>query len=382
MLSLEASPGARLTFAELAADLVGRGSAEVCAGPELKSVPLHPTSGTTGTPKIAIRHAESAVAEATNYARTLGVTAEDTVLGVVPMSHGYGFGTCFVMPLVTGASLFSSRRFQPHLVTRALREYRVTVFPAVPAMLHLLLVATRGEIAGLPRSVLSAGAPLSERTAREFFEKAGQPVQCLYGTTETGGIAIAVTPEGAGVPGCVGPPMKTVEVKVRPLPDRGELEDKIGRVWVKSSSMMAGYLPAAASTGGHLTAQRIDTSRLVDGWFETGDLGYLDEAGRICLVARDSEVINVFGLKVLPAEVEAVIRELPEVSDVKVYAGRHKSGSQTVKAVVAGPESLDVAAIGAHCARQLVGYKRPEVINLLPSLPRTPAGKIILDQLP
>jgi len=300
------------------------------------------------------------------------VTAEDTLLCVVPMSHGYGFGTSFTMPLVSGASVVSSRRFNPHVVTRALREHAITTFPAVPAMLHLLLVAARGPITGLPRRVLSAGAPLSEQTAQAFFDNTGQPVRSLYGTTETGGISVDVHPQGTGVVGCVGPAMQSVSVEVRPLAEPAELQAGIGRVCVKSPSAMAGYL----------TRDGVDASRLIDGWFETGDLGFLDGAGRIHLVGRESEVINVFGLKVIPSEVEAVIRDVPGVADVKVYAGQHRSGSQIVKAVVAGPESLDVAAIREHCARQLVGYKRPEVITRLEALPRTPTGKIIRDRLP
>jgi acyl-CoA synthetase (AMP-forming)/AMP-acid ligase II len=333
---------------------------------------LHPTSGTTGSPKIAIRHAEAAVTEARNYQRTMGVTAEDTLLCVVPMSHGYGFGTSVTMPLVSGASVVSSRRFQPHVVTRALREHAITTFPAVPAMLHLLLIAARGSIAGLPRRVLSAGAPLAERTAQAFFDNTGQPVRSLYGTTETGGISVDVNPQAAGTEGCVGPAMESVSVEVRSLAEPEALRPGVGRVWVKSPSAMAGYL----------TSDGIDASRLVDGWFETGDLGFLDDAGRIYLVGRESEVINVFGLKVIPSEVETVIRDVPGVTDVKVYAGQHRSGSQIVKAAVAGPESLDVATIREHCARQLVGYKRPEVITRLDALPRTPTGKIIRDRLP
>ena len=84
------------------------------AFPAIPSVPLHPTSGTTGTPKIAIRHGEAAAAEARHYEQTMGITPEDTLLCVVPMSHAYGFGTCVTMPLTSGASVVSSRRFQPH----------------------------------------------------------------------------------------------------------------------------------------------------------------------------------------------------------------------------------------------------------------------------
>jgi acyl-CoA synthetase (AMP-forming)/AMP-acid ligase II len=166
--------------------------------------------------------------------------------------------------------------------------------------------------------------------------------------------------------------MAPVCVEIRALADTGDWKPGIGRVAVKSPSMMAGYL----------TPEGIDTSTVRDGWFENGDLGFIDATGRVHLVGRESEVVNVFGMKVIPSEVESVIRDVPGVTDVKVYAGQHRSGSQIVKAAVAGKPSLDVAALRAHCAANLVAYKRPEIINLLGALPRSPTGKIIRDQLP
>ena len=86
-------------------------------------------------------------------------------------------------------------------------------------------------------------------------------------------------------------------------------------------------------------------------------------------------MINVSGLKVVPCEVEEAIAALPGVLEVKVYAGQHRSGSQMVKAAVAVESGLSVADIRAHCERQLVYYKRPQVVNLVDALPRNPAGQ-------
>jgi acyl-CoA synthetase (AMP-forming)/AMP-acid ligase II len=340
--------------------------------PSIVGMPLHPTSGTTGIPKLAARHGLAAIAEPRHYQHAMGIGPEDTILCVVPMSHAYGFGACAMLPLVSGAHLVSSRRFQPHAVFRALREHAITTFPAVPAMLHLMLVASRGPIEGLPPRVLSAGAPLAEHTAREFFEKNHQTAWSLYGSTETGGICVDVEAPIDAAPGSVGPKLRPVSVEIVALPDSGEWKPGIGRVSVKSPSMMAGYL----------TPEGIDSSSIHDGWFQTGDLGFIDPAGRVHLVGRESEVVNVFGMKVIPSEVESVIRDFPGVADVKVYAGLHRSGSQIVKAAVSGPPSLDLAGLREHCAAHLVAYKRPEIIIPLEALPRTPTGKIIKDQLP
>jgi acyl-CoA synthetase (AMP-forming)/AMP-acid ligase II len=340
--------------------------------PELPPVPLHPTSGTTGKPKVAVRPGAAAVAEARNYQETLQTDENDRILCFVPMSHAYGFGTSVMLPLISGASVVSMRRFNPRAVERALREHEITTFPAVPAMLDLFLLGAGDAAASIPRRVLSAGAPLPERTARAFLEKTGRAVTPLYGTTETGGISIAV---GGGAPAmatCVGPAMRAVQAEIRPLAHDGGIPSGVGRVRIKSPSMMAGYL----TPGG------IDDSLIVEGWFETGDLGFFDKGRRIHLVGREKEVINVFGMKVVPSEVEEVIAAFPQVTDVKVYAGVHRTGSQIVKAAIAAPETFDVAALKRHCTQNLAPYKRPEIIIRLEALPRSPTGKIIKDQLP
>jgi acyl-CoA synthetase (AMP-forming)/AMP-acid ligase II len=339
--------------------------------PAIAGVPLHPTSGTTGRPKIAVRPAQAAIAEAGNYRETMDVSASDRILCVVPMSHAYGFGTCVMLPLVSGADVIATRRFNPRFIERALKDNAITIFPAVPAMLDLLMVGAAGRLTVASRHVLSAGASLPERTAQAFLEKTGTVVSPLYGTTETGGISVAVGGGRPSVGACVGPTMRPVSVVIRPVavPD---YQPGVGRVCVRSPSMMAGYL----------SHDGIDRTSIVDGWFETGDLGLLDDDNRIHLLAREKEVINVFGMKVIPGEVEAVIARFPQIADVKVYAGTHRTGSQIVKAAIAAPGSFDIAALKDYCRQQLAPYKRPEAIIRLDTLPRTPTGKIIRDQLP
>lgn len=255
---------------------------------------------------------------------------------------------------------------------QGLAEEQVTILPAVPAMLDVLLFGAGDRLHGAVRTVLSAGSPLSERTAERFRSKSGLIVRPLYGTTETGGITVAPAIERQIAGSCVGPPMNGVEAQVRPHPAHADAQAGVGRLFIRSSSMMAGYLGA----GG------IDSVPLTDGWFETGDLARLDESGFIHLLGREAEVINVEGLKVIPSEVEEVIAAIPGVVEVKVYAGSRKSGGQFIKAAVVLEDNLDIQAIRAHCERHLVYYKRPERILPLATLPRSPAGKILRDQLP
>jgi acyl-CoA synthetase (AMP-forming)/AMP-acid ligase II len=213
---------------------------------------------------------------------------------------------------------------------------------------------------------------LSERTASRFHAKSGVVVRPLYGTTETGGITVALAGDEQTQGGCVGPPMKGVEAQIRPRADSAEAPPGVGQLFIRSNSMMSGYLGE----------DTIDTSPLDNGWFATGDLAKVDSARRIHLMGREADVINVEGLKVIPIEVEEVIAAMPGVLEVKVYAGRRASGGQFIKAAVVVEAGFDPATIRAHCEKNLVYYKRPERILPLDALPRSPAGKILRDQLP
>jgi len=338
--------------------------------PSLPSVPLHPTSGTTGQPKVAVRPGFAATEEARHYIETIGITAEDTIMAIAPMCHAYAYGMCVMVPLLSGASVVSMRAFQSSRVFQGLAEEKVTIMPAVPAMLDVLLFGAGDRLRDSVRTVLSAGSPLSERTAERFSAKSGIRVRPLYGTTETGGITVATATDRQTSGSCVGPAMQGVDAQVRP--HEGHDAPGVGRLFIRSSSMMSGYLGP----------QGVDTSPITDGWFKTGDLARIDDRGEIHLLGREAEVINVEGLKVIPSEVEEVIAAVPGVVEVKVYAGSRKSGGQFIKAAVVVESGVDVAALRAHCERNLVYYKRPEKIIPLDALPRSPAGKIQRDQLP
>jgi len=339
--------------------------------PSLPGTPLHPTSGTTGRVKIAVRTALQAVEEARHYVDTMRITAHDRILCVVPMSHAYGFGMGCMVSLLSGACLVTLRQFNPRTIARVLADEQITIFPAVPAMLDLIVRAA-AEGPTMPRLVLAAGAPLAEGTATAFRQYSGTPVTPLYGTTETGGITVAVGEDDVLPCGCVGRPMPGVEARVAPVADAAELAPGVGRVMIRSSSMMSGYL----------TPEGIDGGAIRDGWFETGDLARLDAEGRIQLVGREKEIINVFGMKVVPSEVEEVIVALAGVREAKVYPGKHRSGSEIVKAAIAAEQGVDAAQIRAHCEANLPPYKRPQVLHLVEALPRSPTGKILRDELP
>jgi acyl-CoA synthetase (AMP-forming)/AMP-acid ligase II len=335
---------------------------------DLPPVPLHPTSGTSGGPKVAVRPGPSAVAEPLHYIETLSIDRSDVILCALPMSHAYAYGMCLLVALLTSAELLFLSRFNPALLKRALNEMKVSVLPAVPVMLDGLLASDAAGMVGRPRIVLSAGAPLRKETFEACQEQWGLIVRPLYGTTETGGISIGRAQDAFD--GSVGPPMKGVEVDVGGAGGGSGFGPDTGVLRVRSASMMSGYL----EPGG------INSDMLGAGWFETGDLARIDGKGAIHLQGRLSEVINVLGFKVAPREVEDVIAMLPKVREVKVYGGRWR-GQTVVEAAVVSSGSLEEEAILRHCDRHLVSYKCPSAIRFVEALPRTAAGKVAVERL-
>ena len=340
-------------------------------GPVLKAVPLHPTSGSTGLPKIALRPGFAAMEEARHYANTMAIDQDDCMFTIPPMSHAYAYGTCAMMSLLTGANLITTAKFSYKQLNQVLTDFPVTLLPNVPAVIDLLAMGANFNYGRL-RWMLAAGSMLPRRSAEQFRKKTGVTVCPLYGTTETGGISVATAADGRDYDGRVGPPMSGVDVKIRLRQSEDGVDENIGTLCVRSSSMMHGYLDDAGNI----------TSPLVDGFFETGDLAVLADDGVIHLRGRTGEMINVHGLKVVPAEVEETIARLPGVREVKVYSGTLKGRSEIVKAAIAAEPNLTEADIRAHCEQNLVYYKRPQAIVFVEALPRSPAGKIVREQLP
>jgi acyl-CoA synthetase (AMP-forming)/AMP-acid ligase II len=318
------------------------------------------TSGSTGLPKAIVTTDAQLVADGRQIAASMGIGPADTQLAAIPLSHSYGLGVLVMPLLLQGTPLVLRESFVPQQLAADAQEFDVRRFPGVPFMFEYLVdhPATTAWPATLGRLV-SAGAPLSSAAIRAFHRRYGVKIHAFYGTTETGGI----TYDDSDDPGdaeTVGRPLEGVTLDLRPEEDAPG-----GRVHVRSGAVATGYAGP-------------DRGDFIDEGFLTGDYGAIDAKGRLTLLGRASMFINVAGRKVQPSEVEAVLREMPQVGDVRVLGGKdQRRGEHVVACIVPRLESepLTAAAVRRFCAARLAPHKVPREVVFVAAIPLTARGK-------
>ncbi len=325
------------------------------------------TSGTNGIPKAAVRTEEAVLSEVVDTVGAIRLTREDVVLTIPPIHHSYGLIGGTLAPLYTGSRLVLLDGFIPAEVVNVIEAERVTILFAVPFMYHLLnrtVLQHSVDFSSL-RLCLSAGAPMSLDIARAFYDRFNKVICQDYGSTETGVICLNLDPEGHSR--SVGVPVGNKLVRVfdedeRPLPTGSP-----GGIKVKSNATARAYL----------YPRQLNEIAFHDGWYDTGDLGYVDLDGYVYVSGRKSSLINVAGLKVDPVEVENVIAEIPGVKEVAVVGVNSHSTGQVVKAVVVTSRPLDEFTIVQFCKQRLAHFKVPRIIEFMKELPRSATGKVL-----
>ena len=338
--------------------------------PEAAAV-LKLTSGSSGVPRAIAVSARQLAADTVQIFRTMTVGGADRTLAAIPLSHSYGIGSCLIPLLLAGTPLVFPASTLPAALADALARARVAHFPAVPAMVRAL--ATLGGLPGFPdlRVVLSAGAPLAPADAAAFHAATGRKVHVFYGSSECGGITYDRSDAPFHGEGAVGTAMARVAVEVvdagdRPLPAGSE-----GRVLVHSRAAALAILPAPD-----------DARTLLPGRFLTGDLGRLDDAGRLTLTGRVAAELNVAGKKVHPDEVRRVVLDLPGVRSAVVLGIPDPHRGEIVAVLVeAEPGSrVDVRAVLETCRARLAPHKVPRRVVVVDRLPLSERGKLRRDE--
>jgi len=326
------------------------------------------TSGTTGRPKGAMLTHENLLSNARTLIDAWRITPADRLIHALPLHHTHGLFVALNTTLISGASAYLLPRFDAADVIRLMPE--ATIFMGVPTHYFRLLAnpqlptAARGM-----RLFVSGSAPLSAAVHKRFLEQTGHVVLERYGMTET--CMIASNPyNGERRPGSVGPALPGVDVRVtNPATGEQVLVHEVGVVEVRGPNVFKGFWRDAEQTAATVRD---------DGYFVTGDLGYLDAQAYLTLVGRQKDLIISGGLNVYPAEVESVIEELDEVSESAVIGVPHEDFGEAVVAVIAPKPNIrvDADAVRAHLKTRLAKYKQPKKIYFVPDLPRNSMGKI------
>ena len=325
------------------------------------------TSGSEGEPKGVMLSGDNIAASIAASRSRLGLKPNDIWLNSLPMFH-IGGAMILYRCLEAGAAMLLHQGFSAKKVWADLKRYRVSHLSLVPAMLLKLLDVANG--APPPESLrvaLIGGGHLSSELAARAHA-AGWPLCVSYGMSETCSQCVTDYDEHAGlIPGYVGLPLEGFEL---------DISDN-GRIKVRGHAVMGGYLNPEQSSGVGLTR---------DGWFETGDLGELDQAGGLRVLGRADDVLVSGGNTIHPVEIESLMISCPGVVDVAISSRTDMAWGDMLVALYVGATSKD--EIESWCRANLSSKLRPREFIQLAELPRNSMGKLdrkgvslLLDQL-
>ncbi len=332
------------------------------------------TTGTTGAPKGVMLTHENLCFAGRSSVELRGLTGDDVIYGVLPITHVFGLASVVTAAICAGALVRLEARFSAVSTYEALNS-GITLFSAVPQMHALLMQYTKEQGHDrLPNNTLryasSGAAPLDPAWKREAEAFYGIALQNGYGMTECTA-AVSMSRNALGDPDIsVGPPIPEVEIRIDQMVEGGG--DGVGEVLLRGPNVMKGYYRNPDAT---LAA--------FDGvWLRTGDLGQFDERGHLHIVGRCKELIIHGGFNVYPPEVETALNDHALVVQSAVV-GRVVDGDEKVVAFVqvADDSGLTEAELLDFVADRLAGYKRPSQIVVARELPASATGKILKHQL-
>jgi acyl-CoA synthetase (AMP-forming)/AMP-acid ligase II len=329
---------------------------------------LH-TSGTTSRPKrVPLSHAHLTIS-ARNVSDTYQLTSADVSLCVMPLFHVHGLVASTLATLFTGGTVVVPPKFNPLSFWSTVRDYRATWYSAVPTIHQVLLSRAKGSRpsgAEQLRFIRSCSAALSPQTMTDIEERFGVPILEAYGMTEAAHqMASNPLPPGARKPGSVG---RGTAVDIAILNEAGELlpPGVTGEVSIKGPNVFGGYEGNAQA----------NAESFSNGWFRTGDQGYLDDEGYLTLVGRLKELINRGGEKISPREIDDALLAHPAVAEAVCFGIPNRVYGEEVAAAVVLHGSATEAELTAHCRSSLADFKCPKTIYIVEAIPRTATGKI------
>ncbi|MET0459432.1 MAG: long-chain-fatty-acid--CoA ligase [Ilumatobacteraceae bacterium] len=352
------------------------------SGPDDVAFQLY-SSGTTGRPKGVMLSND-------NFFALLPVATDMWELGpdsvnlvAMPLFH-IGGGGWAVAGMFQGATSILMRDLDPAALTRLIPEHGITHAFIVPAVLQFMLLvpgAAEADYSTL-QVVVYGASPISEDVLARSVEMLGCKFWQAYGLTETTGSIVNLSPADHDTSGPGGNRLRScgtagpgVELRIVDPDTRQDVEvGTVGEIWVRSPQVMKGYWNNDAAT-----REAVDA----DGWFRSGDAGFLDADGYLYIHDRVKDMIVSGGENVYPAEVENVLMSHPGIADVAVIGVPHEKWGETAKAVVVPAAGTAPTAdeIIEFSRTQLARFKCPTSVDFVEALPRNPSGKVLKKDL-
>ncbi len=332
------------------------------------------TSGTTGKPKGAVITNRNVSAQLDMTDDLFPPEDDDKVLCVLPLFHVFALNGVLNSSIRNRGTVVLHPKFELASAASSLQEDGITVFPGVPTMYFYLM--KHPDIATLRfpklRYCISGGAAMPVEVMRSFEHKFQVPIYEGYGLTETT-VSVCCNRPSAKREGSVGKPYPAVELEIIdeqgcevPVGQRGEIV-------VRGPNLMVGYLNRPEATA----------EAIVDGWFHTGDIGYVDEDGFVFIVDRKKDMIIKSGYNIYPREIEEVLYQMPQVAEAAVVGVQDEAKGEQVRAVISvrPGEDLSQAQVEDHLRENLAKYKLPSEYVFVAELPKGPTGKILKREL-
>jgi len=333
------------------------------------------TSGTTGVPKSVPRSPRLSLGlgvGVTLLERT-GLRVGSRIMVAAPMFHGFGLGTS-ILAISLGGTIITHRRFDAENTLARASQQRADALTVVPIMLARMMelphqVRARNSVPSL-RVVISSGDRLDPSLVRRFMDAYGDILYNAYGATEIGIGALATPAELRRAPETVGRPVAGCPVRIFSRAGRPVGPRVTGRIFI------GGELTTDGSTGG-------DAKVVIDRMSSTGDMGYLDNAGRLYIVGREDDMIVSGGENVYPRALENALGEHPDVAENAVVGVPDEQFGRRLAAFIVAPpgRDVDVAAMREHLKGKVSRFEQPRDIHIVSSIPRNSAGKVLRKEL-
>jgi long-chain acyl-CoA synthetase len=300
------------------------------------------------------------------------LTAEDRALCVLPLTHSFGIRTAALAPFHAGATVVVAGRFDPAASFAWITEEAITWIPAVPTMFAAWAALGAPRRRGTLRWCVSAGAPLPDEVAQRAGERLGAPIYQGFGLTEAT-FSTVDTPPDPPTLGSVGRPSFGVEVEIHDEDGAPKPRGEAGEIVVRGPNVMAGYLNDPVAT----------EAVTRDGWLRTGDVGRLDERGRLFVVDRIKDLILNGGNNVYPSEVENALAAHESVEAVAVIGVPDDYYGEAVVAIVVTRQGFanDTTALDRHARQRLARFKTPTAYAFVDSMPIGSSAKVLRREL-